>query len=234
MRGLPALLALVVPALVAACGRPPPARLPAGPPVDLRQPADRASPFELVRLRDDPQRCRALLEAAGARIEAVEPVTQGACGHRDALRFAGGRLGSARLAGTVDLPLACPVAAALLLWERDVLQPAARRHLGSPITRIDHFGSYACRGIESSARLSEHARANAIDIAGFHTADGRRITLVEGWSGDRATRAFLRAARDGACRLFATTLSPDADAAHRDHFHLDQADRGAHVRAICR
>ena len=46
--------------------------------------------------------------------------------------------------------------------------------------------------------------------------------------------AFLRAVRDGACRLFATTLSPDYNVAHRDHFHFDQAARGAVGGRLCR
>ncbi|WP_375292508.1 extensin family protein, partial [Sphingomonas melonis] len=81
---------------------------------------------------------------------------------------------------------------------------------------------------------SEHATADAVDIAGFRLADGRRITVVGDWTGSGDKAAFLREVRDGACRLFATTLSPDYNAAHRDHLHLDQADRGAMGWRACR
>jgi hypothetical protein len=100
---------------------------------------------------------------------------------------------------------------------------------------IDHFGSYSCRRIygRDAGTWSEHATADAVDVAGFRLADGRRITVVGDWRREGAKAAFLHEVRDGACQLFATTLSPDYNAAHRDHLHLDQADRTAGWRA-CR
>ena len=94
--------------------------------------------------------------------------------------------------------------------------------------RVDSFGSYACRPIRGGreGRWSEHARGNAIDIAGFRLSGGRRISVAGDWKGDDTEAAFLRDVRDGACRMFATVLSPDYNAAHRDHLHLDQARRG--------
>jgi hypothetical protein len=116
---------------------------------------------------------------------------------------------------------------ALTLWERDVLAPAARRHLGEPVTGIRHFGSYGCRtiGNRQGGRLSEHARANAIDIAGFQLASGRMVTVKADWAGAPRDRAFLRELRSGACTRFGTVLSPDADSAHADHLHFDQMQR---------
>ena len=67
---------------------------------------------------------------------------------------------------------------------------------------------------------------NAIDIAGFRLEDGTRISVVDDWDEDGPRSVFLRDVRDGACDLFATVLSPDYNAAHRDHLHLDQAARG--------
>ena len=124
-------------------------------------------------------------------------------------------------------PLACPLAAALASWEWDVVQPAAYAQFGSPLRQIDHFGSFACRRVygRREGNWSEHARARAIDIAGFRLANGRRITVASDWNGGGAPAAFLRRVRDGGCRLFGTTLSPDYNAAHRDHLHLDMADR---------
>jgi len=73
----------------------------------------------------------------------------------------------------------------------------------------------------TSGRMSQHATANAFDIAGFELADGRRINLLSHWNGDGPEAAFLRQVRDGLCEWFNVTLSPDYNALHADHFHVD-------------
>ena len=127
-----------------------------------------------------------------------------------------------------NLGTRCPVAAALALWEWHVVQPAALEHFGSQVAAIDHLGSYSCRRMyrRPDAAWSEHATANAIDIAGFRLEDGTRISVLDDWAEDGPRSAFLRDVRDGACDLFATVLSPDYNAAHRDHLQFDQAARG--------
>ena len=205
-------------------------------PLDLGDPIGAATGRKLTGLRDDFPACEALMRRAGVRYTALPPRQDGAtCGYDDGLRLTSG--GARRIAfAPADLGIACPVAASLAMWEWNVVQPAAQELLGSAVTTIDHFGSYNCRrmyGREGSS-WSEHATANAVDIAGFRLADGRRITLVGDWSGDDAEAQFLRTVRDGACRLFATTLSPDYNAAHRDHLHLDHAARGAIGGRACR
>jgi hypothetical protein len=105
-----------------------------------------------------------------------------------------------------------------------VLHPAARQHLGQDVERVIHWGTYSCRNINRrpEGRRSEHASANAIDVAGFVLADGQEVTVRSDWSGsDPRKAAFLRAVRDGACAFFDVVLSPDYNAAHHDHFHLD-------------
>jgi hypothetical protein len=206
-------------------------------PLDLRAPVHRATGRQIAGLGQDLAQCRALLEAAGAPSRAAPAVTagaQGQCGYANAvvLRQSPSRIAYAPAGPTV----ACPVAAALLVWEREVVQPAANVHFGSRVASIDHFGTYACRNVYNSAEgnLSEHARANAIDVAGFRLANGRRVSVRTGWNGREDEQAFLREVRDGACRLFATTLSPDYNAAHADHFHLDQAQRGFFGFGYCR
>lgn len=119
-------------------------------------------------------------------------------------------------------PVSCPVAGALQGWARYGVDRAARQILGSPLVRIETMGSYSCRNVAGSSRLSAHATANAVDIAAFRLADGRRISLTTDWnSGSPQIRAFLRTVRDSACKRFGTVLSPDYNAAHRDHFHLE-------------
>ena len=205
-------------------------------PLDLGAPIGMFTGAKLAALGRDFPQCRAKLDAAGVRYTALPPRRDGAqCGYDDGVRLTAGGARQIRFR-PAGLGIACPVAAALSVWEWQVVQPAAQRHFGSRVTAIDHFGSYSCRRIygRDAGTWSEHATADAVDIAGFRLADGRRITVVGDWTGSGDKAAFLREIRDGACRLFATTLSPDYNAAHRDHLHLDQADRGAMGWRACR
>ncbi|HTG39364.1 extensin family protein [Sphingomonas sp.] len=206
--------------------------------LDLSRPVGLFTGRKLTALTQDFDKCRTLLEAAGVRHTVLAPVDAGAsCGYRDAVRFASGG------ARTIDfrpaaLGVSCPVAAGLAMWEWNVVQPAALRHFGERVTRIDHLGSYNCRRLygRDSGDYSEHATADAVDVAGFRLSDGTRISVLNDWkeADDPATAAFLREVRDGACDLFSTVLSPDYNAAHADHFHLDQAERGERGWRACR
>lgn len=205
-------------------------------PLDLGAPVGLFTGRKLTALGRDYPQCRRLLQAAGVHFAALPPRRDGGqCGYDDALRLTAG--GSRRIAlMPAGVGLACPVAAALAVWEWDSVQRAAQRRFGSAVMRIDHYGSYNCRRINGRAAgtWSEHATADAIDIAGFRLADGTRITVARDWRGDGAKAAFLHEVRDGACGLFATVLSPDYNAAHADHLHLDQAARGATGWRACR
>jgi hypothetical protein len=204
--------------------------------LDLAQPVGAFTGRKLAGLGGEGEKCRALLKRAGVRYTAVPDRSgSGQCGYEDAVRF---RSGGALTIGyrPTDLATSCPVAAALTLWEWHVVQPAAIEHLGTRVASIDHFGSYSCRRIygRPKGQWSEHAAANAVDIAGFRLADGRRVSVLADWAGEGPKARFLREVRDGACKLFATTLSPDYNAAHRDHLHVDQARRGAMGWRGCR
>ena len=204
--------------------------------LDLAQPVGAFTGRKLAALGEDPDQCRALLDRAGISFNALPPRQAGEqCGYDDAVRFTGGGALDIGYAPS-DLGTSCPVAAALALWEWHVVQPAALEHFGSKAARIDHFGSYSCRRIygREEGAWSEHATANAVDIAGFTLEDGTRISVVGDWEGDGPEAAFLRDVRDGACGLFATVLSPDYNEAHGDHLHLDQAARGAMGWRGCR
>ncbi|MBY9062409.1 extensin family protein [Sphingomonas yunnanensis] len=123
----------------------------------------------------------------------------------------------------------CGEARTYAAWARNGVAPAAYQILGSELSRIVSMGSYACRntiGTKGPARRSGHALANAIDIAAFELKDGRRISVLNDWrSPDPAVQLFLRTVHASACRRFGTVLSPDYNAAHRDHLHLE--DDGA-------
>lgn len=201
-------------------------------PLDLDQPVGLATAGKIAAL--DGPACRALLDRAGIAYQTIPSRRGENCGFDDGVTWREG--GRRRTAYRPAKPaLACPLATALALWEREELQPAAEQRLGARVVRIDHYGSYACRRMygRKSGAYSEHARARAIDIAGFELSDGRRVTVARDWNDEGDKGRFLHDARDGACRVFATTLSPDYNAAHHDHFHLDEAARGMAWRA-CR
>lgn len=205
--------------------------------LELAQPVGLFTGRKLAALTQDFPACRAALDRAGVHYTALAPLrpVEKTCGYRDGVRFAPG--GAREIAFRPDkLGVACPVAAALAVWEWEVVQPAARRHLRQPVVAIDHFGSYNCRRMygRDVGAFSEHATADAIDIAGFRLADGTKVSVIGDWSGGGEKAAFLRAVHDGACGLFSTVLGPDYNAAHRDHLHMDQAERGETGWRSCR
>jgi hypothetical protein len=133
---------------------------------------------------------------------------------------------------SVGSTLSCPMASKLAQWNREIAQPAARKLLGKKIARIDIMGSYSCRPVNGVAgnKLSEHGRANAIDIGGFTLADGRKITVLDGWNGkDDRVRKFLREVHKGACGEFQIVLGPNANRWHANHFHFDMG-KGPYCR----
>lgn len=139
---------------------------------------------------------------------------------------------SATAHGAVQLKpqatLQCPMVPATDHWVISTVMPAARQFFGTDVVELKIAASYSCRprnGI-AGGKLSEHGLANALDVSAFKLADGQVVTVEGGWNGNPAERAFLRAIHKGACRTFTTVLGPNADAFHRDHFHLDLARHG--------
>jgi hypothetical protein len=267
--------------------------------------------------------CVRLLAPIAAEVEISQPVRQDVCGAPAPVLLK--RIGSG--AGKVEVSppavLNCAMVAGLHAWVEKTLQPAAREALGTSVVRLRNASGYACRARNGhplgTDRLSEHALANAIDIAGFITADGRTIDVVRSWGPtardrrdadkiaaarvpankgpekaepiqarptnkkisaianrlseeppkvekpdpgarrktaalqrqdkaisdisadpkaapvtDRPQREdakrsaeadFLHRLHKGACNVFGTVLGPEANEAHRDHFHFDLATR---------
>jgi hypothetical protein len=199
-------------------------------PLALDDPPGWATARKLAALREDRPACRAFLASGGIATTALPPVGEGTC-HRDdrKLLAAPARLDVAlRPAGA---QATCAVDAGLAYWLRHGVQPAAQALLGSEVVGIEHLGTASCRRIGGGDKgtWSEHATGNAIDVAGFVLADGRRIGVRRDWAAQgetgAAASAFLHRVRDEACASFATVLSPDYNAAHADHLHLDQVRR---------
>lgn len=271
-------------------------------------------------------RCQALLKDRNVVFIQAEPVKEKDCGTPAPIQLIS--IGSTPQVSLSPPPIVtCDMAAALSTWLDQDVQPASRQLLGGPVIRLEVMSAYSCRNAYAriTARLSEHGRANALDIAGFITERGDMAGLKADWGetsrdvqfriatakaeaeraakaatakldagrskiagggntdlrgstaseiqvgggtastavlslpgtalttgnptlglappsrlgGPRATpeahassrQAFLRRIHAGACRHFGTVLGPEANEAHRNHFHLDMAERK--VKRIC-
>ncbi len=199
-------------------------------PFAIEQPVGWATARKLAVLSADGAACRAALREGGVDFAPLPRVGAGECVAADRTRLADDVVPGLTLRPAGVAP-ACGVSVGLILWMRESVQPAAQRYFGQGVARIEHLGSYSCRRIGggASGTWSEHATGNAIDIAAFVLEDGTRIALLADWRNpvDGPRSAFLAQVRDGACGMFTTVLSPDYNAAHADHFHLDQAARPA-------
>lgn len=187
-------------------------------PFDLREEPNWLTGVQLYYLRASPEKCLAVLERSGVSFNRQQyPFNERGCGFDDGVlltkqtvSYGGGVL------------LRCAAAASLVLWERHVLQQEAERVLKKKVRAIRTLGTFSCRNIyhKKDARLSQHATANAIDIAGFTFEDGSSASVLKDW-GKAERGEFLRALHNGACRFFGGVLSPDYNAAHANHFHFD-------------
>jgi hypothetical protein len=182
-------------------------------PLELEHRPNLLTRLKLARLSNDAELCADVLADAVMTYRAVpDEITGPQCGLFDAVTIE-------RTASEVGAPfsLTCRAAVSLALWERYSVAPAAQAHLSSPVERIEHFGSYACRNVygRPNATRSRHATADAFDVAGF-------VRVLGDWDDDAGAARFLHEVRDGACRFFDGVLSPDYNAAHRDHLHLDR------------
>jgi len=189
-------------------------------PIDLTEPPGAATPIQVRRLQDDRAACIQALREAGVEAVPAEDFTEGEfCAVRNAVIIKGGLTPLS----PSNLEMSCPLAAAYVLWDRQVLQPAAREIMGSEVDRVTSFGTYSCRRLygKEDERPSEHAFANALDVGAIRLKDGREISVKDGWLKVGPEADFLRRLRDGGCEVFGTVLSPDYNEAHHDHLHMD-------------
>jgi hypothetical protein len=189
-------------------------------PLVIADPPNLLTRYKLSRLSSDAALCRSVLEQSSFRYQWVPDRTTGpACGLSNALRVEA----TSAAVGT-PFVLSCRSAVTLALWEQHVLQPQALTHFGRPVARLQHFGSYSCRNVNGAddAPRSQHATADALDLAGFVLSDGRHVRVLADWTGEKSEAKFLRDIHAGACRFFDAALGPDYNAAHRDHLHFDR------------
>ncbi len=174
--------------------------------------------------------CEAELEALGVQFEVMEPIAgEEGCGAERPLRVS-----SVGVALEPAVTTRCEVARALALWTKEVMAPSARLHLGAAPSAISTGDSYQCRARrgDGEVKLSEHAHANAVDIAGIAFPDRETVRIIERPGSADDARAFQAAIRGGACAYFTTVLGPGSNAAHADHLHLDMIRRDGGYR-IC-
>lgn len=213
-------LAVAGPLLAAAIIRwAPPEDLP-WTPLRLDQPVGMATGFKFALAAADPARCRAILTEGRMRFAEEPERVSGACSTRNTVRP---QSPAAPLSPAAPV-MTCPEALAYAFWARHAVQPAARAELGERVVAVEHYGTYACRNLygRATGMKSQHAFANALDVAAFRTASGRRVSVLHDFADPGPDGRFLRRVRDEACPWFSAVLSPDYNTAHRDHLHLDR------------
>ncbi|MDR0181554.1 extensin family protein [Lysobacter arvi] len=173
-------------------------------PLRIDAPPNLLTRFKLDRAANDRAACRSALAQADMRLSPVDDrVTGEHCGFTNAVRIE-----RTSVAIGADVTLSCRSALSLAMWERHVLQQAAQANLGARVVRIEHLGSYACRNLygEQGRRRSQHATADALDVAGFVFDDGRRVRVLKDW----------RPAPASSASVSSTAASASADAAGSD------------------
>lgn len=176
--------------------------------------------------------CRLALTESIAIAPSIPSINgPGGCGGNDLVRLEAVVLpdNKGRVAVKPPAVLRCGMASAIADWIRTDMVPLAEAR-GSRLSDLDNYDSYDCRGRNGvvGAPLSEHGRANALDVRALKLADGTSITLT-----DRGVPRELReTVLHSVCTRFTTVLGPGSDGYHEEHIHLDLAERHSGYR-IC-
>jgi len=189
-----------------------------------RTPAPSEKPTEPATAGPEPSACRLALTEAIAIAPSIPDIHgAGGCGGVDLVRLEAVVLPDKRQVSVKPAAiLRCAMASAIAGWIRTDIAPLAAS-VGSAISSLDNFDSFECRSRNrvAGAELSEHGRANALDVRAFMLANGQSISLT-----DRAVPRELReSVLHSACARFSTVLGPGSDGYHEDHIHLDLMER---------
>ncbi|GAA3838918.1 extensin family protein [[Pseudomonas] carboxydohydrogena] len=172
----------------------------------------------------EPSACRRALTGDIAIAPSIAPIHEAnGCGGDDLVKLEAVVLrGGQRVDLKPAATLRCEMARAVADWIRDDAEPLAES-LGSVLRGLDNFDSYECRGRNrvKGAKLSEHGKANALDVRSLDLANGTKLSLTD--------RGLSREIREkvlwSVCGRFTTVLGPGSDWYHEDHIHLDIAQR---------
>ena len=178
-----------------------------------------------------PSACRLRLTPDLAIAPSLPPITgPHECEAPDVVRLeAVVLLDRKRVAVTPPAILRCTMAEAIAGWLRETAAPRAR-DLGSSLKAVENLTSFDCRGGNgiAGAKLSEHGKANALDIHSFRLANGKVVELTD----PQVPKYFREGLRKSACAQFTTVLGPGSDGFHEDHIHIDLLERRSGYR-IC-
>jgi hypothetical protein len=192
-------------------------------------PLPRPRPALASQVEEVPSACRIRLTAELAIAPSVPSlVGPGECTVTDVVRLEAVVLrDGSRVAITPPATLRCDMAESVVHWVRDDVA-ADVQALGAPLRSIDNYASYHCRGRNNivGAQLSEHGKANALDIHSLRLANGRVVGLTDPYVG----RDFREITRKSACGRFSTVLGPGSDGYHEDHIHVDLRERARGYR----
>jgi hypothetical protein len=200
--------------------------LPRPRPAAAPQPAEPAAETE-------PSECRKRLTAELAIAPSLPPINDpNGCMVPDVVRLEAIILADhTRVAVTPPATMACTMAEALVDWVRNEGAAIAKKDLGASLRSIDNYDSFSCRSRNNipGAKLSEHGKANALDIRSFKLADGRLVKLTD----PDVSKTFREDVKHSVCRRFSTVLGPGSDGYHEEHVHVDLMDRGPRHFQMC-
>jgi hypothetical protein len=201
------------------------AKAPAAEPMGPPPPPQEWSAAEIKAAKTD---CGRRLSGLSLLYDQLAPLKEGVCGSPAPIRLSGFEASREPAASLSPAPaVSCKLAAALHRWFHDVIQPHAKTYLHAPVVRIATLSAYNCRARYDNPfqRMSEHAYANAVDVSEFVTAKDEHVSVADHWSEGGGRGTFLHKIHEGACEIFGTTLGPEANGAHKNHFHLDMRER---------
>ena len=172
------------------------------------------------------KKCQSLLKNIDVTVKPIKPIRFNACGTPAPLKVSAvSAVLSKKVSISPPATLNCAMTARLAKWVETKLQPLAIKHLSSRVKMIHNIASYSCRNRYNNAnkKLSEHALANAFDIAGFTLENGQVVSVLKHWPEEEGQEksAFLKAVHQSACKSFVVVLGPEANEAHKNHFHFD-------------
>jgi len=171
-----------------------------------------------------PSACRLrLTEELAIAPSLPAPMGTGECSVEDGVRLEAVVLADkTRVAVTPPAIMRCTFAEAIVQWVRADVAPTVRP-LGARLKSLDNYAAYDCRGRNNivGAKLSEHGKANALDVRSVKLADGTVVALTD----PQVSKDLREGLRKTTCARFTTVLGPGSDGYHEDHVHVDLAER---------
>ena len=165
-------------------------------------------------IRGGGQQCLSVLSTAGIEFVSLGDVRDKNCLIKNAIRI--NILPNTKLSS--PLTLNCKTASKLVTWLDEIEAKS-----------IDHMGTYNCRKMRGSPIMSEHSFGTAIDIAKINEA-----SIKKHWDNGSVEGNYLHRAAESAYSHFSNVITPDDNALHHDHFHLDQGYRAPYLPKIIR